>query len=157
MQTFPRMQRSITYQNSLVTLLWVGIFAIYSALGSIYLFLPPMLAVVGFLFYRALTRYDLFSLIVYTIMLLMIETERGYWFGSSIIFFSILSHYIIPWLEQNIQCENCVKGLFVAFSYLLFWMVMTIANNMLLLESPLLDWHVLFYMLIEFALIVVIG
>ena len=151
------MQRSITYQNALVTLLWVGVFTIYSALGSVYLFLPPMLAVAGFLFYRSLTRYDLFSLIVYTIMLLMIEAEKGYWFGSSVIFFTLLSHYILPHLKQNIQCENCIKGLFVGFSYLLFWMLMTIANKMLLLESPLLDWHVLFYMLIEFAIIVVLG
>ena len=34
---------------------------------------------------------------------------------------------------------------------------MTIANKMLLLESPLLDWHVVFYMLIEFSIIVVLG
>jgi hypothetical protein len=157
MQTFSNMQRSITYQNALVTLLWVGVFTIYSALGSIYLYLPPMLAVAGFLFYRSLIRNDLFSLIVYTIILLMIETEKGYWFGSTIVFFAFLSYYLLPHLKQNIQCENCIKGLFVVFSYLLFWMLMTIANKMLLLESPLLDWHVVFYMLIEFSIIVVLG
>ncbi len=151
------MQRSITYQNALVTLLWVGVFTIYSALGSIYLYLPPMLAVAGFLFYRSLIRNDLFSLIVYTIILLMIETEKGYWFGSTIVFFAFLSYYLLPHLKQNIQCENCIKGLFVVFSYLLFWILMTIANKMLLLESPLLDWHVVFYMLIEFSIIVVLG
>ena len=151
------MQRSITYQNALSTLLWVGVFSIYSALTSIYLFLPPLFAVIGYLLYRSLSRYDLFSLIVYSVMLLIIEAEKGYWFGSSIIFFILLSQYLLPRLEQNMRCDLCIKGIFVLSSYLLFWVFMTLLNGILLLQAPALDWHVLFYMGIEFALIAMFG
>lgn len=147
------MQRSITYQNALSTLLWVGVFSIYSALTSIYLFLPPLFAVIGYLLYRSLIRYDLFSLIVYSVMLLIIEAEKGYWFGSSVLFFLLIGHYLLPRLEQNMRCDLCIKGIFILSSYLLFWIFMTIINTVLLLQAPGLDWHVLFYMGIEFALI----
>jgi uncharacterized membrane-anchored protein len=151
------MQRSITYQNTLSAFLWVGVFCIYSALSSIYLFLPPLFSVIGFLLYRSLIRNDLFYLVIYSIMLLIIEAEKGYWFGSSVLFFILISHYLIPRLEQNMRCNLCVKGIFVLSSYLLFWVFITILNAILLLQAPVLDWHVLFYMGIEFMLIAIFG
>lgn len=153
MQTLSDMQRSITYQNALSSLFWVVAFGIYSALSSIYLFLPPMLVLIGYLFYRSLTRHDLYSLIVFSIMLLMIEAEKGYWFGSSILFFTLLSHYIIPYLEQTMRCNLCIKAIFVASGYLLFWVFITMIDGVLLLALPAFDWHTFFYMAIEFALI----
>lgn len=153
MQTFSDMQRSITYQNALSNLFWVVAFAMYSALSSIYLFLPPMLALIGYLFYRSLTRHDLYSLIIFSIMLLMIEAEKGYWFGSSILFFTLLSHYVLPYLKQTMRCNLCIKAIFVASGYLLFWVFITMIDGVLLLALPAFDWHTFFYMAIEFALI----
>lgn len=155
MQTFSNMQRSITYQSALITILTVGVFSIYSALGSIYLFLPPMLCVVGFLLYRSLVRYELFYFFVYSVMLLMIEAEKGYWFGSSVVFFIVLTYYLLPYLEKNIQCDLCIKGIFVLSSYIPFWIIMTIIAKIFLLEAPDIDWHVLIYMAIEFFVIAV--
>lgn len=153
MQTFSDMQRSISYQNALSNLFWVVAFAMYSALSSIYLFLPPMLALIGYLFYRSLTRHDLYSLILFSIMLLMIEAEKGYWFGSSILFFILMSYYVLPYLEQTMRCKFCIKALFVASSYLLFWVFITMIDGVLLLAPPAFDWHSFLYMAIEFALI----
>lgn len=147
------MQRSITYQNALSSLLWVVVFGIYSSLSSIYLFLPPMLALVGYLFYRSLKRHDLYSLIIFSLMLLIIEAEKGYWFGSSILFFILLSHYALPYLEQTMRCKQCIKALFVAASYLLFWVFITMINGIFLLALPAFEWHAFLYMAIEFALI----
>lgn len=151
------MQRSITYKSTVSDLLWVAVFGIYIALSSIYLFLPPMLAVLGYLYYRALQRHDLFSLAVASVMLLMFEAEKGYWFGSTLVFFTLISHYMVPKLEQTMQCAVCIKGIFVLSSYLGFSLFLGIVNGILLLYLPSLDWHVLFYMAIEFALIVIIG
>ena len=150
------MQRSFTYQNALSNLFWVVLFGIYSALSSIYLFLPPMLALMGYLFYRSLARHDLYSLIVFSIMLLMIEAEKGYWFGSSILFFILLSYYVLPYLEQTMRCKLCIKALFVASSYLLFWIFITMIDGVFLLAPPAFDWHTFFYMAIEFALIAIL-
>jgi hypothetical protein len=150
------MQRSITYKSIVSDLLWVAVFGIYIALSSIYLFLPPMLAVLGYLYYRALQRHDLFSLIVASVMLLMFEAEKGYWFGSTLLFFTLISHYVIPKLEQTMQCTVCIKGIFVLLSYVGFSLFLGLINSILLLPLPSLDWHVLFYMAIEFALIAII-
>lgn len=149
------MQRSITYQTTVSDLLWVAVFGIYIALSSIYLFLPPMLAVLGYLYFRALQRNDLFFLIIASIMLLMFEAEKGYWFGSTFLFFTFISYYLMPKLEQTMQCTVCIKGIFVLASYFGFSLYVWILNSILLLPLPSLDWHVLFYMAIEFALIAI--
>lgn len=149
------MQRSITYKSTVSDLLWVAVFAIYIALSSIYLVLPPMLAVLGYLYYRALQRNDLFSLIVASIMLLMFEAEKGYWFGSTIVFFTLISYYLIPKLEQTMQCAVCIKGIFVLSSYIGFSLFLGMVNSILLLPLPAFDWHIIFYMAIEFALIAI--
>lgn len=151
------MQRSIFNQNTLSTLLWMVAFSVYSALGSIYLFLPPMFALLGFLFYRSLTRHDLFALVVFSIMLLMVEAEKGYWFGSSLLFFFLISHYVMPRLDQNMRCELCIKAIFVVSGYVIFWIFLSMMNSIFLLSQPSIDWHILFYMGIEFALIAIFG
>ncbi len=149
------MQRSIPYQNVITDILWIPLFIGYSALSSIYPILPPMLAVLSFLFYRALQRYDLFGLIIISILLLVLEAEKGFWFGSTILFFSLVSRYGIPKLEVVMRCPLCIKGFFVLSSYLGFWFFMTLVNTILLLPLPQIDWHFLLYMAIEFALIAV--
>lgn len=150
------MQRSFTYKDALSALLGAALFAAYSAIGSIYLFLPPMFAVLGYLVYRSLERHELGMLLAFSTLLLMVEAERGFWFGSSILYFILLSRYIMPKLLQNMRCEWCIKALFVLFSYVGYWIFMKLLNSILLLNPPMLDWHVVFYMLIEFALIAVI-
>lgn len=151
------MQRSITYKNSLSDLLWIALFGIYIALSSIYLFLPPMLAVLGFMYYRALRRYDLFSLLIAAVMLLMFEAEKGYWFGSSIVYFTLISQYIMPKIEQTVQSDISIKGIYVLLSYFGFSVFLGMVNSVLILPLPSMDWHVVFYMAIEFALIAIAG
>ncbi len=157
MQTFSDMQRSFTYQNALSHLFWIIAFGIYSALSSMYLFLPPLFAFIGFLFYRTLSRHDLEIVVVFSIMLLMLEAEKGYWFGSSILFFTLISHFIMPKLEQMMRCVACLKVIFVFLAYLGYWGFLWMINNVLLLQMPALDWHIPFYMAIEFALIAMFG
>lgn len=151
------MQRSITYKNFISDLLWIAVFGIYIALSSIYLVFPPMFAVLGFLYYKALRRYDLFSLIVASAMLLMVEAEKGYWFGSSIVYFTLISQYVMPKIEQTVQSNIWIKGIFVLLSYFGFSFFLGMVSSVLILPLPSMDWHVLFYMAIEFALIAIAG
>jgi hypothetical protein len=116
-----------------------------------------MLAVLGFLYYRALRRNDLFSLVVVCVMLLMFEAEKGYWFGSSIVYFTLISQYIMPKLEQTVQSQISIKGIFVLLSYFGFSIFLGMVNSVLILPLPSMDWHVVFYMAIEFALIAIAG
>ncbi|MDO9056864.1 MAG: hypothetical protein Q7U69_09985 [Sulfuricurvum sp.] len=118
-----------------------------------YLLLPPLLAILFFLYYDALTKNDLFSLVIISLMLLVFEAEKGFWFGSSIVFFTLLSLYLLPKIEQMIQCKICMAAIFVFLAYPGYWMFMWFVNQVLLLSVPVIDWHVGLYMIIEFLVV----
>lgn len=118
-----------------------------------YLLLPPLLAILFFLYYDALTKNDLFSLVIISLMLLVFEAEKGFWFGSSIVFFTMLSLYLLPKIEQMIQCKICMAAIFVFLAYPGYWMFMWFVNQVLLLSVPVIDWHVGLYMIIEFLVV----
>lgn len=147
------MQRSFSYQNAISRLFLVALFVVYISLSSMYLLLPPLLAILFFLYYDALTKNDLFSLVIISLMLLVFEAEKGFWFGSSIVFFTLLSLYLLPKIEQMIQCKICMAAIFVFLAYPGYWMFMWFVNQVLLLSVPVIDWHVGLYMIIEFLVV----
>ncbi|MDD5717464.1 MAG: hypothetical protein PHW64_06635 [Sulfuricurvum sp.] len=150
------MQRSFPYQNIISQLALVGLFVIYISLSSIYLLFPPLLAILFFAYYDALGKHDLFGLLLVVFMLVIFEAEKGFWFGSTIVFFTVLSKYLLPKLEQLIQCRICMGAIFVALAYPGYWLFIWIANGVLLLPPPSVDWHMGLYMIIEFLIISVI-
>jgi len=147
------MQRSFPYQNVISRLFLVGLFVVYISLSSIYLLLPPLVAILFFAYYNALTKHDLFGLIIVALMLLIFEAEKGFWIGSTLLFFTVVSRYLLPKLEQLIQCRICMGAIFVALAYPGYWIFMWIANGVLLLPPPAIDWHIGLYMIIEFLMI----
>ncbi len=153
MQTFSGMQRSFSYQNVINQLFLVVLFVFYISLSSIYLILPPLLAILFYSYHNALSKHDLFGLIIVSIMLLIFEAEKGFWFGSTLLFFTFLSLYLLPKLEQLIQCRLCMGAIMVALAYPGYWIFMSIANGVFLLIPPQIDWHTLLYMVIEFMVI----
>jgi hypothetical protein len=147
------MQRSISYQNVINQLLVVGLFVIYISLSSMYLLLPPMLAVLFILLHRALSRHDLFSLVIVSSMLLVFEAEKGFWFGSTLLFFIFLSYSVLPKMEQTLQCRVCMVGLSVLLAYPGYWLFVWFVNKLLLMNVPSIDWHIILYMIVEFLII----
>ncbi|MGA9045945.1 hypothetical protein [Sulfuricurvum sp.] len=147
------MQRSFPYQNVISRFFLVGLFIVYISLSSIYLLLPPLVAILFFAYYNALSKHDLFGLIIVALMLLIFEAEKGFWIGSTLLFFTVLSRYLLPKLEQLIQCRICMGAIFVALAYPGYWIFMWIANGVLLLPPPAIDWHIGLYMIIEFLMI----
>lgn len=147
------MQRSIPYQNIISKLLLIALFIAYISLSSIYLLLPPLLAVLFFAYHETLSKHDLFGLSVVSVMLLVFEAEKGFWFGSTIIFFTLLSRYVIPKLEQVIQCRICMAAIFVLLAYPGYWVYVWVVDQVLLFQLPVLDWHIALYMIVEFLVI----
>lgn len=147
------MQRSLPYQNVISRLFLVVLFIGYISLSSIYLLMPPLLAVLFFAYHNALTKHDLFALITIIVMLLVLEAEKGFWFGSTVLFFTVLSRYLIPKFEQVIRCKMCMTAIFVVIAYPAFWMFIWFVNQLFLLSVPQVDWHIFLYMVIEFLMI----
>lgn len=153
MQTFSGMQRSFPYQDIVNRFVLVAVFLVYISLSSMYLFLPPMLAVLFFVYYQALSRHDLLALIFAAAMLLIFEAEKGFWFGSTLLFFALLIRYLIPKIEQVVQCRLCRAAIFVALAYPGYWLFVWIADSVLLMSVPAADWHMALYMVVEFLIL----
>jgi len=147
------MQRSFSYQNVISRLFLVVLFVFYISLSSMYLLMPPLLAVLFFLYYDALSKHDLFSLVTVAVMLLIFEAEKGFWFGSTLVFFTVITQYMLPKVEQTIRCKICLAAVLVALAYPGYWMFMWFVNQVLMLSPPVIDWHMWLYMIIEFLIV----
>ncbi|HEX5329923.1 hypothetical protein [Sulfuricurvum sp.] len=147
------MQRSLPNQNVISRLFLVVLFIGYISLSSIYLLMPPLLAILFYAYHNALSKYDLFGLVTIIIMMLVLEAEKGFWFGSTVLFFTLMSHYIIPKIEQVIRCRICMAAIYVGLAYPAYWIYVWFVNQLFLLSVPMIDWHILLYMIIEFLVI----
>ena len=147
------MQRSISNQKPIVPLIYVILFVLYDSLGSIYIFLPPLLAVLYVLFTKALDKNDSISLMLIVFCLIVFEANYGYILFSSVIYFYILYKFIMPKIVQNISCTICIKILTVLLVYLGYFLFLTLLSNIFLLPQPMINYYIVYYIVIEFFLV----
>lgn len=147
------MQRSITYKNPLTPFFYVVIFFIYSALGGVYIFLPPLLSILYILFSRTLDKqYSLYFFLV-VICLIIFEAKNSYVLFSTIIYFTILYKYIMPIISKNLSCLGCVNIILVFLSYIGFFLFYSILSSVFMLQEPSISYNVIYYIIIEFFIV----
>ena len=147
------MQRSISHQRSLSPFFYTLIFIVYIGLSSIYLFLPPLLAVLYVLFSNALDENDTLLISVLSFCLVVFEAEKSYLLFSSIIYFLILYKFIIPKLQQVTSCKSCIKFLTVVGVYLGYYMFSVLLSNVFLFPMPEINYYIIYYILFEFLVV----
>ncbi|QOP45670.1 hypothetical protein FM071_04965 [Sulfurimonas paralvinellae] len=147
------MQRSISDQKPIVPFFYIVLYIIYSSIGSIYPFLPPLLSVLFVLFSRALNRGDSIAVLFISFCLLVFEANYGYLLFSSIIYFYIQHKFIMPKINQNFSCNFCIKISYVLFTYLGYFAFLTLVSNIFLLEAPELNYYIVYYIVIEFFIV----
>lgn len=147
------MQRSISNKSFITTFFYVVIFFIYTALSGIYLFLPPLLAVLFILFAKALKKQDTLYIFLVAFCLVIFESENGYMLFSTIIYFSIIYKYIMPKIVQNSSCSSCIKIATVILVYIGFFIFNAILSNIFLLPMPSINYYVIYYIVIEFLIV----
>jgi len=147
------MQRSISHQKPLVPFIYIILFIIYGSLSSIYLFLPPLLAVLFVLFSSAMKREDLLMLVLVSICLLMFEANKGYMVFSSIVYFALVYKFVMPKIIQNFSCASCIKISYVLLAYLGYYIYLVIISNIFLLPAPEINFYIIYYIIIEFFLV----
>jgi len=147
------MQRSLTYQNTLELLALGGIYILYVSLSSIYLLLPPLFGVLFYLFMRSIDKDNNLQLLVIVMMLLMFESDKGYLLFSSLIYFVLIYRFIVPLMKQYIQCHSCLKFLYIFLTYVGFYFYTYLLAQVFWLDAPSLDWHVIYYIILEFMIV----
>ena len=147
------MQRSIAYPYYIKAFSLFVLYLLYESLSTIYLFLPPLLGVLFFYFIRALDKQDISLLLLVTLMLLLYEADKGYLLFSSLVYFTFVYKFILPRLQQMIECKRCMLFIYVCFAYIGFWVFTLLLQQVLWMELPTLDWHVLWYIVFEFFVV----
>lgn len=147
------MQRSLTYQKVLKNLGIIFAFALYQSLSSIYLLLPPLLGVLFFSFMDALKKEDLGAVLLVIVLLLLFEAEKDFLLFSSLVYFTFIYRFVIPRLRVMINCKLCLKVIFLLLAYIGFLIFSYILNQVLWVEPPSFDWHIFYYMFLEFFLV----
>jgi len=150
------MQRSITYKNPIIAILFFFIFILYESLSSIYLFLPPMLAVLLLQFIRSIQNRDVVLLFFILLSLLVYEADKGYHAFSIIIYFFLLYRYILPTLTQSISCTICIKFLYVLLAYIGLYLFTYLLSTIFLISAPSFNYYMIYYIVIEFILVSVL-
>ncbi len=146
------MQRSITNKSYLAPFAYVILFITYESLSSIYLFLPPLFAVLFVLFIDALKKEDSFSVFLISFCLVVYESQMGFAIFSSILYFSMIYKFVMPSLKKNFGCRSCIKLASVVLSYFGFYLFLVILSNIFLLPMPSINYYMLYYIIIEFLL-----
>jgi len=147
------MQRSISYKNPLTPFIYVAIFLIYSALSGVYLFLPPLLAVLYTLFSKAIKKDNTLYIILVSLCLVIFEAENGYIVFSTIIYFLIMYRYIIPKISKNFSCLSCTKISIVIFVYLGFYVFNYLLSYIFLIPESNISYYIIYYIVTEFFIV----
>jgi hypothetical protein len=150
------MQRSLSNQNPLKSLLLLVLFGIYCAIASIYLVMPPLLAILFYYFIKLYDKKDLTSFLYILLFLLIYEASYGYLTLSLLIYFLLLYYLMVPTLKKIFTCKVCIIFLHVVFVYLGFWLYSTILSTIFWLPIPPIDFYTLFYIMIEFLVLVLL-
>ena len=148
------MQRSFTYKKILTGLLVAIIFGLYQSLSSIYLLLPPLFGVLFFYFINALEKENLPKLVLIIGLLLIFEAEKDFLLFSSLVYFTFIYRFVIPRLRMMISCKLCLKSMLIVLAYPGFILYSIVLNQVLWVEVPTVDWHILYYMFLEFFMVI---
>lgn len=147
------MQRSISHNQSLSPILYLGLFIIYSSLSSIYPLLPPLFAVLFVLFLQVTQKENTFLILTLSSAMVIFEANFGYVLFSSIIYFYLVKKLLIPKIEQSFSCASCIKMAYVLLAYIGYFLFLTLFSNIFLLTTPELNYYIIYYIIIEFLIV----
>ncbi|MDD2652608.1 MAG: hypothetical protein PHX44_06125 [Sulfurimonas sp.] len=150
------MQRSLSYKNPLTPYFYGVLFLFYTALSGIYLFLPPLLAILYFYFSKALKKEDSGVLFLVIFCLLLFEAANGYVLFSTVIYFFLLHKYVVPKITQSFNCAACIRFIVVLLVYLGFFLFYSLLSNIFMFPTPSISYYVIYYIAIEFLIMSVL-
>jgi hypothetical protein len=150
------MQRNSTYQTALLGIAYLVAYAGYVGLSSIYLMLPPLFGLLFVHFMRALNKENFSYLILVSAMLILYEIEKGHLMVSSLVFFALVYHFLVPKYRQYVDCRWCLNLIYILTAYLGFWLFSLMVSKIFWMSPPALDWHIIIYIVIEFILVMLL-
>ena len=150
------MQRSLANQSALRYALWSLLYALYVSLGSIYLFLPPLLAVLFFFFHEALRRKSSVMLLFIVVDILILEVQKGFLAFTLLVYFMILERFFVPKIEQSINSKHLRSFFYVILTYGGYILFSELLSQIFLIPGVSVDLYIFYYIVIEFLIVSVL-
>ena len=110
------MRRNSLAQKALSYFLIFLLYAFYCYMGSLYIFLPPLLGLFFVFFAHALKENKISHLVLIILMLLWLDCERGMPFGGMIVYFLFL--YATIFLPLTFLLKDKISLFCIGFCYL---------------------------------------
>lgn len=149
------MQRNFAYQKYINIAIVLALFIVYESLSSIYIFMPPMLAVMFVIFIDSIQKEESITLFATSFALMFFEAQKGYLIFSSIVYFTLVYRLIILKMDQYVQCVICAKAIMVLLAYVGYYFFSYVLADTFLLSLPEFSWYVIYYMVVEFLLLLI--
>ncbi len=147
------MQRNLAYQSFIKYLFFGVAFFFYTSLGTIYLFLPPMMGVVYFLFSRSLHKRRALEFFWSILAILLIEAQYGLYAFSFLAYAVVIYRFIEPKIDQSINKRSARNFLLIVSIYVgypLFWNLMA---QIFMLEGVSFYYFIPYYIFVEFFVV----
>ncbi len=151
------MQRNIAYKNFVKYALWSVVFALYTSLGCIYLFLPPMMAVLFLFFRRSLQTEDTLLLFFVLIDIFVLETQKGFLAFSVLIYFMLMQRFVVPKIDQSINVAHLRNFLYVFITYFGYIVFSMLLSQIFLIQGISIDYYIVYYITVEFLIVSVLA
>ena len=147
------MQRNLSYKNFITYSILSFLFAVYTALGTMYLFLPPLLSVLFFIYRRAVRKDDVLQLFFIIGNILIFEAEKGFLAFTLLIYFMLLDKFVVPKIEQTINQLFLKNFLYVSIAYIGYFFFSILIGQIFLIPSINIDFYTVYYIVFEFFVV----
>lgn len=154
MQTFSHMQRSISYKEVISAVVALILLTVYESISSILYLLPPLLGVALYLFVDFLERGEYFRVGVISVFLLILEADKGFVFGTTIVFFLLIYFFFVPFINKLVGSLAFYKTILVAVAYIGYTLFLMFIESILRIPLVEVSYILLYYIALESLLTV---
>ncbi len=154
MQTFSYLQRDSFNKRALVKIFIAFGLIFYEALHSIYPFLPSFFGLFFcYLLFFLDSRVRFYEIIYIFIYLTIYEIDKGFYFLSFALFFTIYYNFIAEEIRKIIYCKWCLAFIYVSTGYLGYYLINVIISFILNEPMPVLGYNYIVNILLDTILV----
>jgi len=147
------MQRN-SIDSKITTLSWLIFLIIYESLSTIYIYLPPLFGIMLSYLYVRKNEKSYFLVLIF---LLFFESNHSFFLFSTWLFLWVLIKFIMPLVENVLDCNRCLQIGAVWFSYFGFYAFIRVFNFLIGNTSETYNYlYIVYYAFVESLLVFVV-
>lgn len=123
MYSISNMRRNSTYKNTINTSLFLLFLLFYNFLSSMYLYLPPLFALLFFYFVHLIKDSRYYALFFFTFLMFICEIDKGFYPGVLFIIYSLVYMLLFPKIVKIFDKFNILEILYIPIIYISYFLI----------------------------------